>query len=113
MNPSTADVHADDPTVAKCGRFARKWNYGGLYIGNTFAYRATDQVKLRDVADPVGPDNDRHLLAMARAAAAVVFAYGQPRHRELRERGPALAHMLRTRAGIVPHALRLSTNGTP
>ncbi len=37
MNPSTADPSADDPTVAKCRRFAVKWGYGGMYVGNTFA----------------------------------------------------------------------------
>jgi hypothetical protein len=46
MNPSTADPLVDDPTVEKCGRFARAWGYGGLYVGNTFAYRATDKKRL-------------------------------------------------------------------
>ena len=47
MNPSTADPEGDDPTVAKCGRFARAWGYGGIHVGNTFAYRATDKKHLR------------------------------------------------------------------
>jgi hypothetical protein len=44
----------------------------------TFAYRATDKKHLRLVADPIGPDNDKHLVAMANASEIVVFAYGQP-----------------------------------
>jgi predicted RNA-binding Zn-ribbon protein involved in translation (DUF1610 family) len=44
MNPSTADETADDRSVAKCERFARTWGvYGGIYVGNTFAYRATNK----------------------------------------------------------------------
>jgi hypothetical protein len=39
---------------------------------NLFAYRATDPRVLRTVADPVGPDNDRHLLEVCRRAALVV-----------------------------------------
>jgi len=68
----------DDPTVAKCGRFARAWGYGGIHVGNTFAYRAIDKKRLRLIADPIGPENDKHLIAMAKLATIVIFAYGQP-----------------------------------
>jgi hypothetical protein len=37
MNPSTADLLVDDPTVVKCAWYARIWGYGGISIGNTFA----------------------------------------------------------------------------
>jgi len=113
MNPSTADPFVDDPTVAKCGRFARAWGYGGIYVGNTFAYRATYQKRLLEIDDPVGPDNDHHLIEMARSAALVVFAYGKPCHARLRARGPELAKLMISETGIEPHVLRLSKDGTP
>jgi hypothetical protein len=113
MNPSTADPEVDDPTVAKCRRFAVKWGYGGMHVGNTFAYRATDQNRLTEVDDPVGPENDGHILAMAADSQLVVFAYGQPKHRRLKTRGITLAQLLLRRGGIHPHILRLSKNGTP
>jgi hypothetical protein len=113
MNPSTADPLVDDPTVAKCGRFARAWQYGGIFVGNTFAYRATDQKRLTKVPDPVGPENDAHLIGMAKEAAIVVFAYGQPCHAILRPRGLALTRLLMKEAGVTPHTLRLAKNGTP
>jgi hypothetical protein len=112
MNPSTADPLVDDPTVAKCGRYARAWGYGGLHVGNTFAYRATDKKRLRLLADPVGPDNDSHLIAMAKEAAIVVFAYGQPGHRTLAPRGIEVARLLRSK-GAKPHVLALSKAGVP
>jgi hypothetical protein len=59
MNPSTADPLVNDLTVAKCDRFARAWGYGGIYVGNTFAYRATNKKHLRSIPDPIGPDNMR------------------------------------------------------
>src|ERR1700722_2956914 len=113
MNPSTADPLVDDPTVAKCGRFARAWGYGGIYVGNTFAYRATDKKHLRLVADPIGPDNDKHLVAMAKASHIVVFAYGQPGHRTLGPRGQLVARLLREKAGITPHHLEALKGGIP
>lgn len=103
MNPSTADPLVDDPTVAKCGRFARAWGYGGIYVGNTFAYRATDKKHLRLVDDPTGPDNDEHLIAMAKASRIVIFAYGQPGYRTLATRGRIVARSLMRKVGIVPH----------
>ena len=113
MNPSKADLLVDDPTVAKCGRFARAWGYGGIYVGNTFAYRATVQKRLMEIADPVGPQNDHHICEMAKLAALVIFAYGQPCHASLRPRGLALAKLLIGKAGVAPHVLRLAKNGTP
>jgi len=113
MNPSTADLLVDDPTVAKCGRFARAWGYGGIFVGNTFAYRATDKKHLRTVADPIGPDNDTHLVAMAKVSHIVVFAYGQPGNRTLAPRGQHVARLLIEKAGVTPHVLKLSKGGTP
>jgi hypothetical protein len=112
MNPSTADTIVDDRSVAKCGRFARTWGYGGIYVGNTFAYRATDKKRLRVIADPIGPENDKHLIAMAKLAEIVIFAYGQPGHRSLQARGPLLAKILIGK-GVKPHVLKLSNDGTP
>jgi hypothetical protein len=52
--------------------------YGGICVGNTFACRATVQKRLMDIAGPVGPENDDHIREMAKLAALVIFAYGQP-----------------------------------
>jgi hypothetical protein len=78
MNPSVADVHADGPTVMRCQTFARRWGCGSLYVVNTFAYRATDQRQLLVAADPVGPENDKHILATAQLSKIIVLADGQP-----------------------------------
>ena len=59
LNPSTADEAQDDPTVRRCINYAKDWGYGGLYMTNIFAYRATDPQEMKVQPDPVGPDNDR------------------------------------------------------
>jgi hypothetical protein len=111
MNPSTADPYVDDPTVAKCQRYARAWGYGTMLVGNTFAYRATNQKDLLRVADPVGPKNDKYLLQMAAQAELIVLAYGKP-HKNLCQRGRDVAALLR-RAEHELHALKLCNDGTP
>ncbi|EHH66914.1 DUF1643 domain-containing protein [Gluconobacter morbifer] len=112
MNPSVATEFGDDRTVAKCQRYARAWGYGGMYVGNSFAYRCTDQKRLLEVPDPVGPDNDAHLLDMAKHASLVVLAYGVPQAKSLRNRGTEVARML-ARHGVEVTALRISKNGRP
>jgi hypothetical protein len=111
MNPSTADPFVDDPTVAKCQRYARAWGYGTLWVGNTFAYRATNQKHLLQVADPVGPLNDEWLLKMAAQAGMIMLAYGKP-HKNLCQRGRDVATLLRS-AGHELHVLKLCNDGTP
>jgi hypothetical protein len=113
MNPSTADPAFDDSTVAKCCRFAQKWGYGGIVVANTFAYRCTDQGRLVEVSDPIGPANDKHIIEMAKQAAIVIFAYGMPKHKKLRSRGLDLARLLIEKANVKPYVLRLGKDGTP
>lgn len=76
LNPSTATADVDDPTIRRCRGFARDWGYGSLVVLNLFALRATDPALMKAAADPVGPDNDRHLREVARNANAVVAAWG-------------------------------------
>jgi hypothetical protein len=67
LNPSTADETKDDPTVAKCRRYAAGWGFGEVIVLNAFAFRATDPKNMRAHIDPVGPDNDRTILETAQA----------------------------------------------
>ena len=77
-----------------------------MVAANTFAYRCTDQKRLTETLDPIGPDNDKHIMDMAKKAGIVVFAYGKPRHRQLRSRGAVLARILIEKAGITPQGAR-------
>lgn len=76
LNPSTADASSEDNTSRVCINYAKRWGFGSLLLGNLFAYRSTDPAMLREVADPVGPDNDAWLARLAREAGLVVCAWG-------------------------------------
>jgi hypothetical protein len=110
LNPSTADATRDDPTVRRCIGFARAWGYGGLWMLNLFAIRATDPRVMRNAVDPIGPENDAHLLATAAAAAKVVAAWGV--HGTHRGRNEEVVTLLR-RAGIRISCLDLTKAGHP
>ena len=111
MNPSVAGVEHADPTLRRTGTYARSWGYGGQMIGNVHAYRLTDSRALSGVADPVGPENDDHLIEMARRAAMVVLAYGLP-PKPLRARADRVVKAFQD-AGVNLAYLRLSKCGTP
>jgi hypothetical protein len=110
LNPSTADEIANDPTVERCERRARAQGFGGVDILNLFALRSTDPRALYTHPDPIGPDNDAAILAVALRADVVVCAWGN--HGLFRDRGLAVRAML-ARAGIVAHALRITNAGQP
>jgi hypothetical protein len=86
LNPSTADADRDDPTLRKCVGFARTHGHGGVIIVNLFAWRATDPRELHKVLDPVGPENDVHILWAIRAPilATVVAGWGGDRFAQRR-----------------------------
>lgn len=76
LNPSIADHQRDSRTSKRCIEFAKSWGYGGLCIGNLFAYRSQNKAMIRKVHDPIGPDNDDWLLKLSAAAGIVVAAWG-------------------------------------
>ena len=113
LNPSTADETTDDATVRRCVGFAADWGFGSVIMANLFAYRSTDPIALRNVSDPIGPQNDRWLKALSHEARLTVAAWGI--HGSLYNRAdivlPALKnvhHLGRTKQGHPRHPLYLS-----
>lgn len=76
LNPSTADETIDDPTVRRCIRFAKSWNFGGMIMLNLFAYRATDPNVMKAFPHPVGEFNDFTIDTVCRSVGQVVCCWG-------------------------------------
>ncbi len=108
-NPSTADEHKLDPTLRRCLGFARAWGCGGFDVANIFSLRSTDPKKLYEVEDPVGPNNDHHLAALAAAAHMVIAAWGC--HGELMRRAACVECLLAKHQDL--HVLKLTKDGYP
>ena len=110
LNPSTADETRLDPTVRRCVGYAMRWGYGGLVVGNIFAFRSTDPAGLRAAEDPVGPGNDAALVEMASRWGMVVCAWGG--HGKFMGRGREVAKSVASEARELC-ALRLTASGDP
>lgn len=76
LNPSTADEEQLDPTLRRCKAYAEAWGYGRMEIGNLFAFRSTNPSVLKRVDDPIGPENDVHLVGICEDADRVIVAWG-------------------------------------
>lgn len=77
LNPSTADAFKNDPTVARCCEFARRWGADVLDVVNLFALRSTDPAALltaKDRGDDI--DNDRSIYVACAGARHVIAAWG-------------------------------------
>jgi hypothetical protein len=126
LNPSTADEKQDDPTIRRCIDFAQRWEFSGLIMLNLFAYRSTDPLGLRGVADPVGPDNDAVLRSITRDRR-VLCAWGAATKVSKLVHGPNgraravleqlatrdLVCLRRTKAGHPEHPLYVPGNTQP
>lgn len=110
LNPSTATELANDPTVERCERRARRLGYGAFRVTNIFAWRATDPRDLKAAPEPVGPQNDAALLEGAAWADAIIAAWGV--HGAHRGRGLEVTEML-ARCGTPLFHLGLSKEGHP
>lgn len=119
LNPSTADETEDDPTIRRCVNYAKRWGYGALCMTNLFAYRATDRDVLKAYPYPIGTENDRWLVEVAKDAEIVVAAWGidgvhlQRDRAVIRLLGKNLVCLSKTKGGHPGHPLYLKKSLTP
>jgi hypothetical protein len=100
LNPSTADANEDDPTLRRCVGFAEAHQFGGVTLVNLFAYRATNPKELKIVADPIGPENDRHILEACGEPAVSKVIGGWGAKTFARPRARQVEAMIRTNKTI-------------
>ena len=106
LNPSTADAKRNDPTIRRCINFAKRWGFGGMYVCNLFAFKATHPNVLLANQNPVGNRNDYYLKKYLKQVPRVVVAWGNHgthlnRHLEVMK---FLEH---------PYCLKINKSGQP
>lgn len=106
LNPSTADETRNDPTVARCQAYARRWGCGGLLMLNLFAFRSARPSDLRAAEKPIGPANNRFLAWCGTVASFTVACWGV--HGTYRGRAEEVFPLLKN-----PHQLGLTFGGQP
>lgn len=113
LNPSTADADIDDPTIRRCIGFAKSWDYGGIYVGNLFAFRATIPKDLILQIDPIGKHNIFYLKTMEAKCEGVVYSWGNsPIVRRLQKLFPNYDPLYTYRPSV-KYYIELSKDGTP
>jgi hypothetical protein len=76
LNPSKATELANDPTIERCERRARRLGFGGFRVCNIFAWRETDPVALKRAKQPIGPENAAQIAGAAAWADDILCAWG-------------------------------------
>lgn len=119
LNPSTADAATNDATISRCITRAHRMGFGRLEVVNLFAYRSTNPAALRRVVDPVGPNNDFAILAVAagdpmKESYGRAFICGWGSHAAQVDPGRARSVIdLLSAHGIKPLALSVNMDGSP
>jgi hypothetical protein len=76
LNPSKATELANDPTVERCERRARKLGYAAMRVCNIFAWRETEPALLKKARNPIGNANNAQLHEAAGWADNILCAWG-------------------------------------
>lgn len=77
LNPSTADLTKDDPTIRKCMTYAQAWQFKKLVMVNLFSWRTTNPNELMQAKNPVGRLTDKYLDEAVSRSALVVACWGE------------------------------------
>ncbi|OAX50322.1 DUF1643 domain-containing protein [Paenibacillus sp. AD87] len=77
LNPSTASESTEDQTSKQCLYFAKELGFGSLEIVNLYSFISSDPTALKDSVDPIGIDNDKHIIEAAKRSNKIVIAWGE------------------------------------
>jgi len=121
VNPSIADEAINDATIRKMCGFAMRWGFDRIEVVNLFAWRSTDVRQLARVGDPIGLENDTHIVEVLADASRTVVCWGnrcklpaciRPRvvsvRRLVASFGSDICCLGRTKSGDPRHPVRLS-----
>lgn len=106
LNPSVADANTSDRTLERCISFAKEYGYGGLLIGNLFAFRSTKISEMKKAKDPIGRKTDEYLLSMVGLASKVIVAWGNDGH--FLDRNSDVLKFIKD-----PYCLKINKTGSP
>lgn len=76
LNPSTADHIKLDNTTRRCLTWSREWGCTRYVMLNAYGFRSTNPRGMKVQGDPIGLENDEHLLRFTRDAKIIVAAWG-------------------------------------
>ena len=62
--------------IRKIMKFAQSWGYGGVYVGNLYAFRSRDPKRLKHTDDPIGPKNKTHIQRLLGLTKKIIYAWG-------------------------------------
>jgi len=110
LNPSKAGIKINDPTVTRCMQRARLLGFGGIEVCNLFAYRATNPRDMKQAPNPVGMNNNLHILYAARKCGMVIAGWGT--HGSFLRRDREVRMYLR-KCGVEMFQLGLTKDGQP
>lgn len=112
LNPSTADEQRLDPTLRRIYDFSELWGYDGFIMLNLFAFRATVPRVMLLHPEPVGQDNDSHILRVAGEVDKIMCAWGVDGVH--RNRSQEVVKMLTDAGhGTKLHAVKINRDGQP
>lgn len=114
LNGSTATPQVNDQTVRKCMGFGTILGYGGIVIGNQYGLRSRDPKALDTHPDPVGPENDVYLAALAQQAfitdVPLIVAWGGSKW--AKRRADAVMQIF-AREGAITYCFGINSDGSP
>ncbi|QHW33236.1 DUF1643 domain-containing protein [Paenibacillus rhizovicinus] len=116
LNPSTASEVTEDQTSKQCLFFAKKLGFGSFEVVNLFSFISTNPQKLIESMDPIGKDNDKHIIEAAARSETIVAAWGEKHFLNkrnqvvmdmLQQNGFELFCLMKTKSGHPRHPSRL------
>tara|TARA_B100000700_G_scaffold322115_1_gene422887 strand:- start:224 stop:622 length:399 start_codon:yes stop_codon:yes gene_type:complete len=118
LNPSTADENKDDPTIRRCIKFAKSWDYGGVYVTNLFSYRSNSPRKMKNFCNPIGNENDKWIKKLSKKSDLIIAAWGNDgihlnRFKAILNQIPNLKYIRKNKSGQPSHPLYLKSNLKP